>query len=237
MMTWKATISVFRTRGVHMKAKFIGSLLCVTIAFALTASAQDAPATAKSEDGKAKAAVSDDKAAAKDDSHSPKGTSTNDPDYVIGVDDVVGINVWREAEMSRSMSVRPDGKIALPLIGEIQAEGKTPRQLQAEVSKKLDVLMKNPDVTVFVQEIRSQKFNILGEVARPGMYPLTKPMTVLDAIAVAGGFRDFAKPKKMYILRKGKDGASAKIAVNYNNLIKGADKNVELESRDTIVVP
>lgn len=218
-----------------MKAKLFAAMLLAVMALSMTALAQDA---AKPSDDKAKAAAKDEKATAKDDaSAAATGTSANDPDYVIGVEDVVGINVWREPEMSRSMSVRPDGKIALPLIGEIQAEGKTPKQLQAELSKKLDALMKNPDVTVFVQEIRSQKFNILGEVARPGMYPLSKPMTVLDAIAVAGGFKDFAKPKKMYILRKGKDGASARIPVNYNNLIKGTDKNVELESRDTIVVP
>jgi polysaccharide export outer membrane protein len=166
-----------------------------------------------------------------------KGTTANDPDYVIGIEDVIAVNVWHEPEMSRAMAVRPDGKISMPLIGEVMADGKTPAQLQAELSTKLQSLIKNPDVTVIVQDIKSQKFNILGEVQRPGMYPLTKPMTVLDALAVAGGFRDFAKPKKMYILRKSKDGSSAKIPVNYNNVIKGSDKNVELESRDTIVVP
>jgi polysaccharide export outer membrane protein len=166
-----------------------------------------------------------------------KGTAANDPDYVIGIEDVIAVNVWHEPEMSRAMAVRPDGKISMPLIGEIVADGKTPAQLQAELSTKLQTLIKNPDVTVIVQDIKSQKFNVLGEVQHPGMFPLAKPMTVLDAIAVAGGFRDFAKPKKMYILRKGKDGNTSRIPVNYNNVIKGSDKNVELESRDTIVVP
>jgi polysaccharide export outer membrane protein len=171
-------------------------------------------------------------------SSSAKGVQANDPDYVIGVEDVLVINVWHEPEMSRSVSVRPDGKISLPLIGEVEANGQTPKGLQAKLTKQLESIIKSPDVTVIVQEIRSQKFNILGEVGHPGSFPLVKPMTVLDAVALAGGLRDFAKPKKMYILRRSKDGNTTKIAVNYNNLIKGAsDKNFEIESRDTIVVP
>jgi polysaccharide export outer membrane protein len=166
-----------------------------------------------------------------------KGTAVNDPDYVIGTEDVIAINVWHEPEMSRAMAVRPDGKISLPLIGEVMADGRTPAQLQAELTAKLQTLFKNPDVTVVVQDIRSQKFNVLGEVQRPGMFPLAKPMTILDAVAMAGGFRDFAKPKKMYILRKAKDGTTSRIPVNYYNVIKGADKNIALESRDTIIVP
>jgi polysaccharide export outer membrane protein len=171
------------------------------------------------------------------DTQTAKGTRANDPDYVIGIEDVIAINVWHEAEMSRSMAVRPDGKISMPLIGEIVADGKTPAQLQAELTSRLQALIKNPDVTVIVQDIKSQKFNVLGEVQKPGMFPLSKPMTVLDGIALAGGFKDFAKPKKMYILRKGKDGTTSRIPVNYRNVIKGTDKNVELESRDTIIVP
>jgi polysaccharide export outer membrane protein len=169
---------------------------------------------------------------------SAKGVQANDPDYVIGVEDVLVINVWHEPEMSRTVSVRPDGKISLPLIGEFDASGLSPKGLQAKLAKQLESLIKNPDVTVIVQEIRSQKFNILGEVSRPGSYPLNKPMTVLDAIAVAGGFKDFANPKKMYILRRSKEG-NKKIAVNYNDLIKGvtSDTNFELETRDTVVVP
>jgi polysaccharide export outer membrane protein len=203
-----------------MRYRFLTLAIIGSLAFSLVAAAQQT--TAKGDAAQAPAA---------------KGTTANDPDYVIGVEDVISIVVWHEPEMSRAMAVRPDGKLALPLIGEFEADGKTPAQLQAELSKKLQELIKNPDVTVIVQDIKSQKFNILGEVQKPGVYPLTKPMTVLYAVAMAGGFRDFAKPKKMYILRKSKDGNSSKIPVNYNNVIKGADKNVELESRDTVVVP
>jgi polysaccharide export outer membrane protein len=223
--------------------RFRNCAMIVTLLFSLFAVAQQAATTSTADDKKPASTANDGTApSAKADTadktvSTAKGTMVNDPDFVIGTEDVIAINVWHETEMSRAMAVRPDGKISMPLIGEVEAEGKTPAQLQVELTKRLQTLIKNPDVTVIVQEIRSQKFNILGEVQRPGMYPLTKPMTILDALAVAGGFRDFAKPKKMYILRKSKDGTSAKIAVNYNNVIKGADKNVELESRDTIVVP
>src|SRR4051812_10220316 len=140
-------------------------------------------------DDKSKASAADSKPAQPP---TAKGTAPNDPDYIIGTEDVIAINVWREPEMSRAMAVRPDGKISMPLIGEVVADGKTPAQLQAELATRLQSLIKNPDVTVIVQDIKSQKFNVLGEVQRPGMFPLAKPMTILDAVAMAGGFRDFA---------------------------------------------
>lgn len=161
-----------------------------------------------------------------------------DPDYVIGVEDVLAVNVWREPEMSRVVIVRPDGKITLPLLGEFAADGLTPKKLEAEIAKKLETLVTNPEVSVIVQEIRSRKFNVIGEVTRPGAYPLTSNMTVLDAIALAGGFKDFARPKKMYVLRQSKDG-TVKISVNYPKVLKGEapQQNLKLEARDTIVVP
>jgi polysaccharide export outer membrane protein len=169
----------------------------------------------------------------------PVEMQSPDSDYVIGIDDVLAINVWHEAEMSRNVSVRPDGKISLPLIGEFEARGLTPKELQVKLAKQMETMIKNPEITVIVQEIHSQRFNILGEVGSPGSFPLVKHMTVLDAVATAGGLKDFAKGKKMYILRRSKDGNTTRIAVNYNNLIKGtsAEKNFEIESRDTIVVP
>ncbi|MEO5937361.1 MAG: polysaccharide biosynthesis/export family protein [Terriglobales bacterium] len=161
------------------------------------------------------------------------------PDYVIGVDDVLGINVWREPEMSRVVAVRPDGKITLPLLGEFVADGKTPLELEAIIVEKIQTLVTNPEVSVIVQEIRSQKFNVVGEVMKPGTYMLASGMTVLDAMAVAGGLKDFAKPKKMYILRKYRDGTSVRLSVNYPKIIAGEapGQNIALETRDTIVVP
>src|SRR5882757_5052111 len=137
---------------------------------------------------------------------SGQNTAQVDPDYVIGSEDVLIINVWREPEMSRTVSVRPDGKITLPLIGDFEAAGFTPRQLQERLSKKLQTLVTNPEVSVSVQEIRSQRFNVIGEVGHPGTFPLSKSMTILDAIALSGGFKDYAKPNKMYVLRHSSDG-------------------------------
>jgi polysaccharide export outer membrane protein len=163
-----------------------------------------------------------------------------DPDkFIIGNDDVLAINVWKETELSRSVPVRSDGKISLPLVGEVQASGETPRQLEQAIAQKLKNYISEPEVTVIVQQINSQKFNILGQVVRPGSYPLTNSITVLDAIAVAGGFRDFAKKKSIYILRQKPDGGQSRITFNYKDVIKGksAEQNVKLQPRDTVVVP
>ncbi|MDR3764888.1 MAG: polysaccharide biosynthesis/export family protein [Acidobacteriota bacterium] len=159
--------------------------------------------------------------------------------YQIGKDDILSISVWREPELTRLVAVRSDGKISLPLVGEMDAAGKTPLALQNDLAKLLDQYMKSPVVSVAVQDARSQRFSIIGEVMRPGFYPLVKPLTVLDALALAGGFREFAKTEKMFVLRIGPDGVRHKIAVSYKKILsaKGATQNVELEYRDTLVVP
>ena len=163
----------------------------------------------------------------------------HDDGFVIGANDVLAVNVWKEPEISRAIPVRSDGKISLPLVGELQASGQTPRQLEQEITKKLQSYISEPEVTVIVQEIKSQRFNILGQVARPGSYLLISTMTVLDAIALAGGFRDFAKQKSIYVLRQRPEGTQERIPVNYKDLIKGKnpEQNVKLDPRDTVVVP
>jgi polysaccharide biosynthesis/export protein len=165
--------------------------------------------------------------------------STADAAYLIGTEDILAINVWHEAEMSRAVPVRPDGKISLPLAGEFQAAGLTPPQLEEAIRTKLQSLMQNPQVTVMVQEVRSQRFSIMGEVNRPGAYPLNGKMSVLEAIAAAGGLRDFAKTKKMYILRRANDGSTARVKVDYKGLVEGKvdDPAMTLQPRDTVVVP
>lgn len=163
----------------------------------------------------------------------------HDDTYVIGVDDVLAINVWKEPDVSRTVPVRSDGKISLPLAGEVQASGDTPHQLEKELTAKLQSFISEPEVTVIVTEVKSQKFNILGQVSKPGSYPLTNASTVLDAIAIAGGFRDFAKQKSIYILRQNPDGSQSRLPFNYKEVIKGKDsaQNIKLQPRDTIVVP
>jgi polysaccharide export outer membrane protein len=163
----------------------------------------------------------------------------HDDSYVIGVDDVLAINVWKEPDISRTVPVRSDGKISLPLAGEVAASGETPRQLEQQISSKLQSYISEPEVTVMVQEIRSQKFNILGMVSKPGSYLLTNSATVLDAIALAGGFRDFAKQKSIYVLRKSQNGEESRLPFNYKDVIKGKspEQNIKLQPGDTIVVP
>ena len=160
-------------------------------------------------------------------------------DYVIGPEDVLAIDVWKEPEISRTVPVRPDGKISLPLLGDMVANGLTADQLQASIKKGLQGFVSSPEVTVIVQEIKSAKINVVGQVVKPGSYPLSKPMTVLDALVMAGGFRDFAKVKKIYVLRVNSDGTPNRMAFNYKEVIKGnkLSQNVALEPHDTIVVP
>ncbi len=160
-------------------------------------------------------------------------------EYTIGTEDVLAINVWKDPEISRVVPVRPDGMVSLPLIGDVQAKNLTPKQLQANIALALRSFLANPEVSVIVQEVRSQKFNVLGEVLKPGSYPLATPTTVLDALAVAGGFRDFAKVKKIYILRVNPDGSQQKSPFNYRDVVKGksVEQNVVLQSHDTVIVP
>jgi len=158
---------------------------------------------------------------------------------VIGASDVLAINVWKEPDVSRVIPVRSDGRISLPLAGELQAAGETPKQLEQEISKRLASYISEPEVTVIVQESKSRRINILGMVAKPGSYLLANSMTVLDAIAIAGGFKDFAKQKNIYVLRQGSNGAQTRLPFNYKDVIKGknTNQNVQLEPGDTVVVP
>lgn len=169
----------------------------------------------------------------------PTTGNTVSEEFVIGTGDVLAINVWKETEVSRVVPVRSDGRISLPLVGEIQAGGRTPKQLETEISAKLKDYVSEPEVTVIVQEIKSQKFNVLGMVMKPGSYVLTNPTTILDAIAMAGGFRDFAKQKDIYVLRRSVDGNQARLPFNYKDVVKGhkSTQNIALQSNDTIVVP
>lgn len=163
----------------------------------------------------------------------------SDDAYVIGANDVLSINVWKEPDVSRSVPVRSDGKISLPLVGELQAGGQTPRQLEQEIAKRLQNYISEPEVTVIVTDSKSQKVNILGMVARPGAYLLTSSTTVLDAIAMAGGFKDFAKQKSIYVLRQAPDGTQKRIPFNYKEVIKGKnpEQNIRVQAGDTVVVP
>jgi len=160
-------------------------------------------------------------------------------DYVIGPSDVLAVNVWKDTELSRTVPVRPDGKISLPLIGELQVSGLTALQVQRIVAERLKDYISKPEVAVIVQEVKSRTYVVLGKVTKPGSYELGRPTTVLEAIAIAGGFLDFAKPNKIYIIRPRGNSSSETLHFDYNRVIKGRnpEQNVELKTGDTIVVP
>ena len=191
-----------------------------------SAGQQAAPAESGKKDADQKAAPS------------PAKTES-DRSYVIGADDVLAISVWKEPDVSRTLPVRSDGKISLPLVGELQAAGQTPHQLEDGIKQRLQNYISEPEVTVIVTESKSRKVNILGMVVRPGAYRLTTATSVLDAIAMAGGFKDFAKQKSIYVLRQAPDGTQQRIPFNYKDVIKGKnpEQNVRLQAGDTVVVP
>jgi polysaccharide biosynthesis/export protein len=167
-----------------------------------------------------------------------KSPATTDPNYIIGAQDVLDISVWKEPEITRTVPVRPDGKISLPLLNDVQAAGLTPAQLTAEITSSLRKFVTDPEVTVIVEQINSQRVYILGEVTRPGAYPLLPGMTVLQALSSAGGFTQFANEKKMYVLRR-VNGNQEKYFFNYKDVLNGKrpEQNIALRAGDTIVVP
>ena len=169
-------------------------------------------------------------------SSTPAKTNTS---YVIGPGDLLAINVLHEPEVSQKVPVRMDGKITMPLIGEIQASGMVPDALQATIAQKLHDYIKDAEVTVVVEEMKGQEFSVMGEVEHPGSFPLTKPTTVLAGLAQAGGFRDFAKVSKIHVLRKTPQGTTITLPFNYKQVSKGKDdsQNIELRPGDTIIVP
>ncbi|HWB87006.1 MAG TPA: polysaccharide biosynthesis/export family protein [Bryobacteraceae bacterium] len=154
--------------------------------------------------------------------------------YVIGAEDVLMIHVWREPEISGQFVVRPDGRISIPLAGEVMAAGETPEQLEGAVVKGLSAVMKSPQVTVSVLQVNSKKYFIQGEVNKPGPYPLVVPTTVLEGLVNAGGFKDFANTKKITILR-GKE----QLKFNYKDVTHGKhlEQNILLQPGDQIIVP
>jgi polysaccharide biosynthesis/export protein len=164
--------------------------------------------------------------------------ATTDSNYVIGAQDVLDVSVWKEPEVSRVVPVRPDGKISLPLLNDLQAAGLNPGQLAAQITDSLKKFVTNPQVTVIVTTINSQRVYILGEVSRPGAFPLLPNMTVLQALSSAGGFTQFAREKKIYVLRN-EDGKQVKHPFDYKAVIAGknSDQDIILKAGDTIVVP
>jgi polysaccharide biosynthesis/export protein len=167
----------------------------------------------------------------------PAGVATP-VDYVIGPDDVLTIVFWREQDLSSEVAVRPDGKISLPLLNEIQASGLTPEQLRAALTQAANRYVEDPAVTVVVKAINSRKVFITGQVAKPGPYPLSGPTTVLQLIATAGGVQEYAKAERIVVMRT-ENGRTVSHKFNYKQVSQGKNlqQNLELKPGDTIVVP
>jgi polysaccharide export outer membrane protein len=168
----------------------------------------------------------------------PAAAAVNEAEYKIGAQDVLRIDVWKEPEISRTAPVRPDGRISLPLINDVQAAGLTATQLAAVIADGLKKYITNPQVTVGVTEINSRRVYVTGEVTKPGAFALLPNMTVLQALSSSGGFSQFAKLKSIYVLRT-ENGKQVRHPFNYKDVVSGKkpELNIELHPGDVIVVP
>jgi polysaccharide export outer membrane protein len=159
-------------------------------------------------------------------------------DYVIGEEDVLGVLFWREQDMSGDVAVRPDGRITLPLIGEVVASGKTPEALRTEIQDAAGKYLSDPNVTLLIRQMNSRKVYITGAVTNPGSFPLNGPRTVMQLISLAGGLTEFADAENITVIRPDKTGASKALKFNYKDVAKGRrlEQNVVLQPGDTVVV-
>lgn len=162
------------------------------------------------------------------------------PEYILGPEDVLEISVWKNNDLSKQVQVRPDGRISLPLVGDVSAVGKTASQLTDEISGRLRAYMENPTVSILVREVNSYQIYVLGEVNKPGKYPLKSKLTLLQAVTVAGGFTPVAARNKIVVFRFGKESEGmTKIKASYDDIVirDGSNQNIELKPGDLIVVP
>jgi polysaccharide export outer membrane protein len=158
--------------------------------------------------------------------------------YVIGPDDVLSIVFWREKELSGDVTVRPDGKVTLPLLNDVQAEGRTPEELRDAIREAAKMFVEDPNPTVIVKEIKSRRVFITGQVEKPGPYLLQGQTSVLQLIAIAGGLKEFADGSNITVMRKGSDGMTV-LPFNYRDVLKRRNlrQNIDLKPGDTVVVP
>jgi polysaccharide export outer membrane protein len=206
-------ITILETSYLHRGLRRAGGLVALAALAALAPAAAAEEATAKSKDAL-------------------------QPEYRIGAHDVLDIAVWNNEQLSREIPVRPDGKISLPLIQDVPAAGLTPMELQEVLAERLAPYLADPQVSVMVREVNSSNFSVIGQVNEPGHYPLKGRMTVLDALAQAGGFTAYAAPSNMVVLRPTR-GGTQRIAFNYNKQLRpkpGRDM-LYLKPGDVVVVP
>jgi len=162
---------------------------------------------------------------------------TETTEYTVGREDVLEIAVWKDAALTTTAPVRPDGRVSVPMVGDIDAEGRTTRQISAEIQKKLEPFVKEPVVSVIVREVNSRKVAVVGEVAHPGVYMMRGTMNILQAVAQAGGTTEFASKGSVVLIRRGKDGKERRYSVDLDRAVDGDDGVVTLKAGDTIYVP
>jgi polysaccharide export outer membrane protein len=222
-------------RSISLRVHSIGILsLCLFSAAGLYGQAPPPQQPPQTEAPKPQAAKPPETAPAAKNPEETRPLAVDPKTFQIGAEDILFIQVWREQDFTRQAIVRPDGKITMPLIGEVQASGLTPDQLTTALAESLSKFLNNPQVNVTILAVNSKKYYITGEVNRPGAFPLAVPTKVLEALSSAGGFREFASVKKITILRKGQ-----RLKFNYKDVIKGKnmDQNILLENGDYIIVP
>lgn len=217
-----------------MKASPSALLLALGILFTGTASAAPAPFAQHAQAAPTAATSARQKA-----DTNPNGGTAVAPDeeaYLLGPGDKLRIEVYKEEQLSQSLQVRPDGKITLPLVGDMVASGLTSLELRDRISTSLSQYVNNPVVTVIVVEALASTVYVMGEVNEPGPLQLQGPMTVLQALAMAGGFKDFAKTDDIRILRRGAKGTET-IRFNYKNAVRNPGEPIYLKRGDTVIVP
>lgn len=175
-------------------------------------------------------------AAAADVLKPPAGAIPGTAEYRLGAEDMIDVFVWKEPELTTTVVIRPDGRISLPLAGELEASGKTAAELQQEITAKLSKYVVQPTVNVMVKQVNSLKISVLGEVRRPDVYRIKNRVTVLDAIAMAGGFTDLARPNKVVVLRNTSSGPQ-RIKINIKQLVEDVNgAPFYLQALDTVYV-
>jgi polysaccharide export outer membrane protein len=205
------------------------SILLVSVVFHCSSWAAEQPKSKKQTAEQAKAQLP-----AESEAHAVGAPSVDVKTYIIGAEDVLAIRVWNEAQLTGSYIVRPDGKISMSLIGDVQAATLTPEKLGQNITESLSKFINHPDVSVSVNQINSKKYFIIGEAAKTGAFGLLVPTTVMEALAQAGGFKDFAHKKDITIVR-----GAQRFKFNYNEVLKGRhrEQNILLEPGDQIIVP
>jgi polysaccharide export outer membrane protein len=158
-------------------------------------------------------------------------------EYRIGREDVVTVEVWKDPALSAKVPVRPDGKISLPMIGEVAAAGRTAADLEREITERLRPYVEQPVVAVMVSEINAARFYVLGEVAHPGAFPVRGPISVVQALAMAGGPTEYANPRKVVVIRTAKEGTQSRYKVDAEDVLAGRAPAIQLVPGDTVWVP